>query len=256
MIFPANARGRPERAGGRYPAAGTTIRPMPRLEDVFRSQQEALASNLSAARVRELLVYIRDFAALVTDALEGLDFTEPEKQTVLRVLAVDSLSSLFVACRAGLWGNVPEAAVLTRTALETLTIMACVVEEGAFRAFNFEMRSRLRHYSYDQCHARLGDRGARLNVLHGRLSDVGGHTSRNRLKFAEFKIDGVSYDRLGFAPDGDFSETALLLIPDSLQYLAAILHASFAQDRRVFPWDQRQTELNARYAHFIQARDR
>ena len=145
--------------------------------------------------------------------------------------------------------------MLTRTALETLTIMACVVEEGAFRAFDFEMRSRLRHYSYGQCHERLGDRGERLNFLHGRLSDVGGHTSRNRLKFAEFKIDGVSYDRLGFAADGDASETALLLIPDSLQYLAAILHASFAQEQRVFPWEQRQAELNARYAKFIQARD-
>ncbi len=218
-------------------------------------QHEAQLSNLSSGRVAELLGFVRDFAGLITDTLESLGFEDPAKQTVIRILSNDSLSSLLVACRVGLWGNVPDAAVLNRTALETLTILTCVVEEGAFHAFDSEMRSRLRRFSYGACHTRLGDRGQRLNSLHGKLSDVGGHTSRNRLKFAEFKMDGVSYDRLGFAADADASETALLLIPDSLHYLAAILHASYAQERRAYPLEERHAELNARYAQFIRVRD-
>lgn len=226
-----------------------------RLEDLFRLQHEALLSNLSSDKVTELLGFVRDFAGLITDTLESLDFADPAKKTVIRILAVDSLSSLLVACRAGLWGNVPEAAVLIRTALETLTILTCLVEEGAFRAFDFEMRSRLRRFSYVACHTRLGDRGQRVNSLHGKLSDVGGHTSRNRLKFAEFKKDGVGYDRFGCAADADASEMALLLIPDALQHLAGNLREAYVQERRAYPMEERHAELNARYVQFIRTRD-
>ena len=228
---------------------------MLRLEDLFQYQDEALLSNRSTAKVGVLLGFTREFVGVVMDTLESLEFTDPAKQTVIRVLSVDATSSLVVACRAGLWGNVPEATILTRTALETLTILMCVVEEGAFRAFAFEMRARLRRFSYEACQTRLGGHAKKISSLHGQLSDVGGHTTRNRLKFAEFKLEGLAHDRLGFAFDAEGAEIALLLIPDSLQHLAAILRTAYTHEQRTYPVEARLTELNGRYAQFLRECD-
>lgn len=224
------------------------------LEELFQLQDGALEWNQGTSpQVVATLGFIRDYLEFVTAALGSLGFgSDPSKQTVIRVLSVDALSGLVVATRTGLWGNVPESAVLLRTAIETLVILNGVVEEKAFSAFDYEMRSRLRRFEYDSCRARLGKRGKRFDGILGRLSNVGAHTSRTRIKYAEYKFEDLAHDRLGAALDTDAAETALVLIPDALQHLASIIEFAYDQDSRSFPLGSRLAELNARYKTSIQ----
>ncbi len=127
------------------------------LEDLFRLQDGAAKWNVeNSAELAKSLQFIRELTDLVTESLGSLGFGgNPAKQTVIRLLSADSISSLVIATRVALWGNVPESSVLIRTAVETLTILECVVEENAFSAFDFEMRSKLRRFEYDECRKRL-----------------------------------------------------------------------------------------------------
>ena len=218
------------------------------LNALFRFQDDAAAHNLSQSEhLRELVAYVEDSVALLADCLFSMHFPT-HKQHALRVLGADAVTGIVSSVRAGLWGNLPEAAVLLRAALETISIVAAAVEAREYESLATELASaRLRRHDYARSKAKLGDLGARIDRLRGRLSEVGAHSTGTRLKFSSYEIEGQLFDRVGAALDPTAAELALAMAPDVCLHFLDTCVKAYDQEGTPFPDRIRLSELRARF---------
>jgi hypothetical protein len=217
------------------------------LHAIFRMQDKAAGLNETRSDVvKQNLGIISDAVALVSEILTSATFAD-HKQHCLRVLGADALSSIITSVRVGLWGNLPESIVLLRCALETCAILAATVEERAYESVAFEIGSkRMSGHSYKASIAQLGDLGRRIDCLHGRLSDIGAHSSSTRFKFAAYECDGVWYDRIAAAIDPSSVELGLRWVPDVCLQLLQSLETAYLESGTAFPQAERLAVLQTR----------
>ena len=219
------------------------------LEALFRFQDDAAAYNTAkSVRVQRLLDFVRGSVALLSHALFSMRFSE-HKQHTLRILGADAVTGIVASVRVGLWGNLPEAAALLRSALETTAIFSAAVEANQYVSIASEVSAaRLTRHSYKKAVAQLGDLGSRLDYLRGRLSEIGAHSTGTRLKFTSYRLEGQLFDRLGAALDPQSAELALSMVPDVCLQLLDACEKAYAQDRTEFPDPARLAQLRARFA--------
>jgi len=214
------------------------------LATLFQLQDEALNHNRqNSAKVQRQLDFIGEAVALACSVLTSIQFPA-HKQTVIRTLGGDALSSIVVSVRLGLWGDLPESVALLRSGLETCSILGAVVALRQYEVATYEIEaSRLKRFSYEDAVSQLGDVGSRIKALHGRLSDVGAHSSGTRMKFASYELNGQRYDRLGASLDSELAELALSCAPDVCLHLLASFEDAYSQDSLQFSFESRLDKL-------------
>jgi len=214
------------------------------LEGLFQLQDQALKYNRENSPVlQERLTFVSDAVGLAFDVLTSMRFAA-HKQTTLRVLCSDAFSSVVTSVRVGLWGNLPDSISLLRCAVETSAILAVVVAEQSYQLATSEMgTSRLQRFSFDEAIARLGDIGRKIKSTHGRLSNIGSHSTVHRLKWSSYEQNGQPYDRLGAALEPEAASNALGLSPTVCVYLLDSLGKSYSQDSVAFPCSEQLQEL-------------
>ncbi len=140
------------------------------------------------------------------EMLHSMKFT-PEKQTVVRVLAGDSLSHLIVGFRIALWGDLPESMSVLRGATESYAQLTFVVENQLYSVAAHELlEGRFNKIKFENVLRKLGKLGKAIAKTHGRISNVASHSTATRLAQAEYMLDGKTYDRFGFALDASSTE--------------------------------------------------
>jgi hypothetical protein len=219
------------------------------LEGLFRFQDDAAAHNTAnSVRLRRLLDFVRESVGLLAHTLGSMRFSA-HKQHTLRVLGADAVTGIVTSVRVGLWGNLPEAAALLRSSLETTAIFSAVVQENRYESIATEVfAARLKRHSYEKSVTQLGELGSRINYLRARLSEVGAHSTGTRLKFASYRLDGQVFDRIGAALDPESAELALSMAPDVCLQLLEACEKAYAQDRLEFPDPAGLAELRAGFA--------
>lgn len=151
------------------------------------------------------------------------------------MLGADALTGIVTSVRVGLWGNLPEAAALLRSSLETTSILAAAVESNRYVSIASEISAaNLKRHSYEQSVATLGQLGRSINYLRGRLSELGAHSTGTRLKFASYQINGERFDRVAAALDPESAELALSMAPDVCLHLLETCEKAFDQEQSEF----------------------
>jgi hypothetical protein len=214
------------------------------LQTVFLMQDRAAGYNEAHSDiVKRRLGFVSDAVSITTSVLSSPGFRD-DKQHALRALGLDALSSVAASVRLALWGDLPDSIALLRCALETCAILAAAVETQEYDVVTAEMLAgRMRKYSYRQAISRLGDAGSTIGELHGRLSNIGAHSSGARLKFASYELNGQSYDRVGAALDPSSAELALFYAPDACLHLLESIEKAYSQDSKTCPWANRLSYL-------------
>ena len=205
------------------------------LEALFKFQDDAAIQNAAkSVACRNLLEFVREAVAVLASVFGSMHFAD-DKQHTLRVLGADALTGIVTSVRVGLWGNLPEAATLLRSALETTSILAAAVEANQYVSIASELSAaKLKRHTYERSVTKLGGVGRRVEYLRGRLSEIGAHSTGTRLKFASYQINGDHFDRVGAALDSEAAELALSMAPDVCLHLLETLERAFAQDRSEF----------------------
>jgi hypothetical protein len=220
------------------------------LEALFKFQDDAAIHNTAkSVACRNLLEFVREAVGVLADVFDSMHFAD-HKQHTIRVLGADALTGIVTSVRVGLWGNLPEAAALLRSSLETTSILAAAVEGDQYVSIATELSAaKLKRYSYDRSVAKLGEVGRRIEYLRGRLSDLGAHSTGTRLKFASYRLDGDHFDRVGAALDPEATELALSMAPDVCLHLLETLERAFAQDRSEFAQSPRLEALREAFGN-------
>lgn len=162
--------------------------------------------------------------------LQSLDFPS-EKQRVLRGLGVDALTSVAVALRVGLWGNIPEAYAVLRAGLETSTVLKAVVHTGEYRAAANELSGRLRRFTFEASLQTLPSELARnIRRLHVVLSELGSRAFSSRVRPADYSHAGEPWDRLAAALSPEDAEAALTYCPLVALHVLTSLADAYRQD--------------------------
>jgi hypothetical protein len=218
------------------------------LEVLFQLQDRAATYNReNSVIVQKRLAFVSEAITLAAMVLTSMRFSD-HKQHTARVLGTDAISSIVTGVRVGLWGNLPESIALLRSALETSSVLAAVVESQEYEAFSAEMgTTRMRRYSYKEAVSRLGNLGSRIDYLWGRLSNIGAHSTGTRMKFASYQLNGEAYDRLGAALEPESAEVALSYAPDVCLHLLESFANAYSQDSTNFPELERLTDLRASF---------
>lgn len=204
-------------------------------EALFEFQDDvAIQNTANSALCRSLLEFVREAVAVLADVFGSMRFAD-HKQHTLRVLGADALTGIVTSVRVGLWGNLPEAAALLRSSLETTSILAAAVEANRYVSIASELSAaKLKRHTYKQSVATLGQLGRRINHLRGRLSELGAHSTGTRLKFASYRINGEHFDRVAAALDPEAAELALSMAPDVCLHLLETCERAFTQDQSEF----------------------
>ena len=225
------------------------------LEALFKFQDDAATENAAnSALCRSLLEFVREAITVLTEVFGSMRFAE-HKQHTLRVLGADALTGIVTSVRVGLWGNLPEAAALLRSSLETTSILAAAVELNQYVSIASEVSAaKLKRHTYAQSVTALGDLGRRIDYLRGRLSELGAHSTGTRLKFASYQIDGERFDRLAAALDPEAAELALSMVPDTCLFLLETCEKAFDQDQSVFVQRSRLQGLRETFRECKKAR--
>lgn len=220
------------------------------LEALFEFQDDAAIKNTAnSVLCRSLLEFVREAVGVLTDVFGSMRFVD-HKQHTLRILGADALTGIVTSVRVGLWGNLPEAAALLRSSLETTSVLAAAVEANEYVSLASEVSAaKLKRHTYEQSVARLGELGGRLNHLRGRLSELGAHSTGTRLKFASYRINGEHLDRVAAALDPEVAELALSMAPDVCLHLLETYERAFAQDQSEFAQRARLQRLREAFHH-------
>jgi hypothetical protein len=217
------------------------------LQGVFLMQDRAASYNEARSDiVKKRLGFVSDALALATEIVDLTGFPTA-KHHAMRVLGVDILSTIATSVRVALWGNLPEGIAVLRCALETCAVLAATVQAQEYAVVAAEMQARTsRTCTYKKAIFALGEVGARINELHGRLSNIGGHANTTRFKFASYETEGQFYDRLGAALDPSCAELALFYTPDACLHLLESIEKAYLQDSRTCPCSDRLLNLRDR----------
>lgn len=219
------------------------------LEALFRFQDDAAAHNTaSSVRLRRLLDFVRESVGLLAHAMGSMGFPA-HKQHTLRVLGADAVTGIVTSVRVGLWGNLPEAAALLRSSLETTAILSAAVQASRYESIAAEIAgAKLKRHSYRKSIDQLGELGSRIDYLRGRLSDVGAHSTGTRLRFTSYRWQGQPFDRFAAALDPESAELALSMAPDVCLCLLSACESAYDQDHIEFPDPAGLGKLRARFA--------
>jgi hypothetical protein len=218
------------------------------LDELFLGQDTAASHNLANSEVvQRRLGFLREAVSIAWKALSTLPFTD-EKQHAIRVLSTDGWSSLITSIRVGLWGNAPESLALLRCGVETAAILSAVVENHRYKTAVSEFAKRQRQLSFGDSVKLLGDRGKRIARLHGDLSELGGHATGNRMRFAAYRHEGEQFDRFGCALDPEAAAISLRYTLDLSVHLLGSLELAYIQDSKAFPQARELERLRSRFA--------
>ncbi len=217
------------------------------LDELFGLQDAAAEAHLAESELlRRAYLLLSDVVAFNARILHTTQF-EAEKQTVVRTLAVDTLSHVIVAIRLALWGALPESLAVWRGALESGAQLKLVVEGQRYKSFIHEMTRKLDRVSYEAAFSQLGELGASIEKLHGRISEMAAHSTAKRLALVAYEFEGKDFDRFGFARKLEHALYPTYYYMVLAMMVSDALYVAHEQENRPFPL---ATELSLLLSRF------
>lgn len=201
------------------------------LKQLFESQDQAHFYNCQRSKlVQEGFDLLDKSIRLNLSILSGMRFGSV-KQTAIRLLTVDALSHIAVAARVGLWGAQTESLSILRGGVESCAQLSYVVSQKLFEIAIEEIKGkRLKKLKFASVCKCLGTVGASYRKYHSRISNLAPHSTPQRLRRAEYKIQGEPYDRLGFAFDDKSAAISISECIELIQNVGVSLAAAYDQD--------------------------
>jgi hypothetical protein len=201
------------------------------LENLFELQDRAFAHNFQNSEwVQRASATLARSIRLNLSILGGMRFAA-EKQTAIRLFAVDTLSHIVIAARIGLWGALPESLSVLRGGIESCVQLGYLVSEQLYKTAIVEINGkRLNRLEFASACAGLGSMGHSFAKHHAKISNLASHATSRRLRQSEYEIDGESYDRLGFATDSESAELATSECMEISQMETVYLTDAYTQD--------------------------
>jgi hypothetical protein len=213
------------------PAASNESNSSVGLARLFEHQDQALSHNRQKSeRLRKACAILDRSIRLNLSILGSMRF-EAEKQTAIRLLAVDTISHVIISARIGLWGALPESLSVLRGGIESCAQLAYVISERLYRTAILEIKSkRLNRLEYKTACAALGTEAEGFQRRWEQISNLASHATSRRLQQSEYKIGGEPYDRLGFAEDPTNAEITTGECAELSQMGSVSLTSAFEQD--------------------------
>lgn len=207
------------------------------LVKIFRHQDVALSKNFQNSQLVQAFSALLSRLIFVNFAiLRGVTFS-PAKQTAIRLFATDSLSHIAIAARVGLWGALPESLSVLRSGVESAAQLAFVILNQRYEAAISEANSRkFAELEFTTVCRALGEQGKAFMRVHGEISNLASHSTSRRIRFAEYKIEGEAYDRLGVTLDAENAELAVGECLELGQSVASSLRAAYSHEAVPFGW--------------------
>lgn len=207
------------------------------LKYLWRLQEQALSYNCRRSRpLQDALDLLDRLVHLNLSILAAMRF-EAEKQSAIRVLAVDALSRIVIAARLGAWGALPESLSVLRGATESCAQLTLTISQKLYRTALQEIKGkRLVRLKFDAACRNLGELGAAFRRRHSKMSELAVHSTAASLQQAEYGIGSETCDRLGSAQEPRNAEIAISACIELLQLVAAATLGAYPEDRIAEAW--------------------
>jgi hypothetical protein len=201
------------------------------LKHLWELQEQCLSQNVQQSKLlRDALGLLDQSIRLNLSILDGMRFAA-EKQTAIRVLAVDALSHVVIAARIGVWGALPESLSVLRGGVESCAQLALTVSKELYgTAFREIKGGRLVRLKFAAACKDLGENGDGFRKHHSRISNVAAHSTSSSLQQEEYRINGEPYDRLASAQHPRSAEIATSECLDLAPLVAVSLCKAYDQD--------------------------
>jgi len=218
-----------------------------RLFQHFLLQDQAASKNVAGSHfLPEWLRLCSDAIQITYQSLVNMPF-KGDKEAAVGTLAMDAVSNVLVATRVGLWGDVPESLSILRSAIERCVQLELVIHTQRYQTAVHEMDNKFAQLDFDEAVRALGDRGKRIDKLHGLISETASHATSGRLKWNSYKRDGRTYIRFGVALDPSLAELCVFYAIDVCVSIVSAIRSAYLQDGQGYAWESEWQSIHDRY---------
>lgn len=191
------------------------------VERIFFLQERCLEHVLPL--IADRFAFIKSCIELIINRhiyMEVLTEGDKKKLRVIHTLLNDAISNLIVSLKLALYGACVESLSLLRIALESITVMAWKIETGKFHE----------DVSFNKAKQQIRAR-TEIGELYNRLSNQIIHLDGGTRRFRRFKMNGVTYPRIGMAIDPDGTKLVLGELVRATLYVVRVL-SDFCKTKR------------------------
>ena len=217
------------------------------LNALFETQERAALENCQRSEfLRKVFGFQSDCLKLCLNFSGVERFVNAEKATAVRMFSVDCLSHVLVGFRLAIYGAIPQSLTILRGAVEASALLLYVVFGQRYETAIYERNRKFDEIEFKNTLRQLGTLGRDIEFHWGSMSEYA-HASAQRIRMADYKHDGLEYDRIGGAIDPDGAATAAYFSMQPTVCVLVCLRQAANQEPSGFPWESEYQQMTSRF---------
>jgi hypothetical protein len=141
-----------------------------------------------------------------------------------------------------MYGAIPQSLAILRGAVESSAVLTHVVFGQKYETALYESTRKFDEIEFKNTLRQLGTFGDNMEWHWGRISEYA-HASAKRIRLAEYKHEGLEYDRIGGAIDPDGASAAAYFSMHPTVLVLVCLYQAAEGEPAGFPWKMEYQQL-------------